>query len=61
MHGVITSYTVVIIERTGLTVLDVVKHAVRTVVTSMQALDRVSIVTFSASSKVCSGRFSSEE
>ncbi|KAJ7209131.1 hypothetical protein GGX14DRAFT_453190, partial [Mycena pura] len=39
-------------ESTGLTVLDVVKHATRTIVESLDDNDRVSIVTFSYSAAV---------
>ena len=39
-------------EITGLSVLDVVKHACRTILSTMQDDDRLSIVTFAASAKV---------
>ena len=45
-------------ELTGLTTLDVVKHAVKTIVATMQPDDRISIVAFSDAAKVsgvCNG------
>jgi hypothetical protein len=39
-------------ELTGLSTLDVVKHAVKTIVATMQSDDRISIVTFSNAAKV---------
>ncbi|KAG8928120.1 hypothetical protein FRC02_007356 [Tulasnella sp. 418] len=39
-------------EPTGLTVLDVVKHAAKTIITTMKDKDRVAIVTFSKDAKV---------
>jgi hypothetical protein len=40
-------------ETTGLSVLDVVKHATRTIIESMSDDDRIAIVTFSDSAQVC--------
>eukprot|EP01128_Nolandella_sp_AFSM9_P008725 TRINITY_DN5402_c0_g1_i1.p1 TRINITY_DN5402_c0_g1~~TRINITY_DN5402_c0_g1_i1.p1 ORF type:complete len:763 (-),score=155.00 TRINITY_DN5402_c0_g1_i1:7-2235(-) len=37
------------VEETGLCVLDITKHAVRTIITSMKASDKLSLVTFSSS------------
>jgi hypothetical protein len=39
-------------ESTGLSVLDVVKHALRTIITTMQEDDRIALVTFSSTAKV---------
>lgn len=39
-------------ERTGLSVLDLVKHACRTIISTMTVEDRLAIVTFSTESKV---------
>ncbi|KAG8990510.1 hypothetical protein FRB94_013343, partial [Tulasnella sp. JGI-2019a] len=38
-------------EQSGLSVLDIVKHAAKTIVTSMQDTDRVAVVTFCESAK----------
>ena len=44
-------------ESMGLSVLDVVKHACRTILSTMQDDDRLSIVTFTDAAEVCvSGR-----
>ena len=40
------------LETTGLTVLDIVKHAAKTIITTMTPKDRVAIVTFSSSAKI---------
>ncbi|KAG9027440.1 hypothetical protein FRB95_007775 [Tulasnella sp. JGI-2019a] len=42
-------------EQSGLSVLDIVKHAAKTIVTSMQDTDRVAVVTFCESAKVALG------
>ncbi|KAG9018593.1 hypothetical protein FRB90_011261 [Tulasnella sp. 427] len=39
-------------ERTGLTVLDVVKHAANTIITTMKPEDRIAIVSFTGNAKV---------
>ncbi|KIO22248.1 hypothetical protein M407DRAFT_28196, partial [Tulasnella calospora MUT 4182] len=39
-------------ERTGLSVLDVVKHAANTIITTMKPEDRIAIVSFTGSAKV---------
>ena len=39
-------------EAHGLSVLDVVKHAVKTVITALEPCDRVSVVPFDSSSSV---------
>ncbi|KAG8897173.1 hypothetical protein FRC01_011459, partial [Tulasnella sp. 417] len=39
-------------ERTGLSVLDVVKHAAKTIITTMEPEDRIGIVSFSGAAKV---------
>ncbi|KAG8982530.1 hypothetical protein FRB95_007777 [Tulasnella sp. JGI-2019a] len=39
-------------EHSGLSVLDVVKHAAKTIISSMQDMDRVAVVTFSAGAKI---------
>ncbi|KAG8949714.1 hypothetical protein FRC04_008254 [Tulasnella sp. 424] len=39
-------------ERTGLTVLDVVKHAANTIITTMKQEDRIAIVSFTGTAKV---------
>ncbi|KAG8909095.1 hypothetical protein FRC00_010789 [Tulasnella sp. 408] len=39
-------------ERTGLSVLDVVKHAANTIITTMRSEDRIAIVSFSGTAKV---------
>ncbi len=40
------------VERTGLSVLDLVKHAARTILETLDEKDRLGIVTFSAQAKV---------
>jgi len=42
-------------ESTGLSVLDVVKHAIRTIIATMQEDDRIALVTFSDSAQVQAG------
>ncbi|KAG8913577.1 hypothetical protein FRC01_004479, partial [Tulasnella sp. 417] len=41
-------------ERTGLSVLDVVKHAANTIITTMRPDDRIAIVSFTGTAKVSS-------
>ena len=40
-------------ERHGLTLLDVVKHAVRTVSNTLQAGDRLCVVSYSSDARLC--------
>lgn len=40
-----------IVERTGLTMLDVVKHALRTIIASLDENDRLGLVTFSSAAR----------
>ncbi|KAG8859723.1 hypothetical protein FRB96_004297 [Tulasnella sp. 330] len=42
-------------EQSGLSVLDIVKHAAKTIITSMQDTDRVAIVTFTSGAKTVLG------
>ncbi|KAG8996864.1 hypothetical protein FRB94_007994 [Tulasnella sp. JGI-2019a] len=42
-------------EESGLSVLDIVKHAAKTIITSMQDTDRVAVVTFSTAAKTVLG------
>ncbi|KAG8996863.1 hypothetical protein FRB94_007993 [Tulasnella sp. JGI-2019a] len=42
-------------EQSGLSVLDIVKHAAKTIITSMQDTDRVAVVTFSTDAKTALG------
>lgn len=44
-------------EDTGLSVLDLVKHAARTILETLDSKDRLGIVTFSAQTKVISLRY----
>ncbi|KAG8996136.1 hypothetical protein FRB94_008561 [Tulasnella sp. JGI-2019a] len=39
-------------EQSGLSVLDIVKHAAKTIITSMQDMDRVAVVTFSTGAEI---------
>lgn len=42
-------------EKTGLSVLDVVKHAAKTIIATMRESDRIGIVAFSREARVCFG------
>ncbi|KAG8982529.1 hypothetical protein FRB93_008008 [Tulasnella sp. JGI-2019a] len=42
-------------EQSGLSVLDIVKHAAKTIIASMQDMDRVAVVTFSQDAKIVLG------
>ena len=43
------------VENSGLTLLDITKHALKTIITSLKENDRISIVSYSNSAKVVCG------
>lgn len=47
-------------EITGLTVLDLTKHAARTIIETLDEGDRLGVVTFSTEARVCSAFFPSD-